>query len=152
MAEVNSRQAAKIAAGQKVANSDAGRLRTVVIQTPAVFSQLAIDDTLAGGVFIPAGSRIVNARVSCSAGTASSTFNLGLRKRKDLTVVDATAITSLQAITSASTTPVPCANGTKMAAGVDYVLADDCEVYLTAKGAVLAANQLVRIEVDYVGA
>ena len=30
-------------------------------------------------------------------------------------------------------------------AGVDYVLADDCEVYLTAKGAVLAANQVVRV-------
>lgn len=152
MAETNSRQAARIALGQKVQNADAGRLRTIVIQTPATFAQLAIDDTLAGGQFIPAGSRIVNARVSNSAGTASSTFNLGLRKRKDGTVVDATAITSLQAITSATTTPVPCANGTKVSAGVDYVLADDCEVYLTAKGAVLAANQVVRIEVDYVGA
>lgn len=152
MAEINSRQAARIAAGTKVQNADAGRLRTVVIQTPAVFTQLAIDDTIASGQFIPAGSRIVNARVSCSAGTASSTFNAGLRKRVGGAVVDATAITSLQAITSASTTPVPCANGTKMAAGVDYVLADDCEVYLTAKGAVLAANQLVRFEVDYIGA
>ena len=75
MAEINSRQAAKIAAGQKVANSDAGRLRTVVIQTPAAFSAMATDDTLAGGVFIPAGSRIVNARVSNGAGTASSTIS-----------------------------------------------------------------------------
>lgn len=38
-----------------------------------------------------------------------------------------------------------------MAGGVDQVLTDDAEVYVTAKGAVLAANQLVRIEVDYIG-
>lgn len=152
MAEINSRQAARIAAGNKVLNADAGRLRTVVVQTPATFSQLAIDDTLAGGVFIPKGSRIVNARVSNGTGTASSTINVGLRKRADNTVLSATAISSLIAITTATTTPTAAGNGAYIAGGVDQVLSDDAEVYVTAKGAVLAANQLLRIEVDYIGA
>lgn len=152
MAEINSRQAAKIALGQKLANHEAGRLRTVVIQMPAAFAQLAIDDTVAGGQFIPAGSRIVNARVQNGTGTASSTINVGLRKRKDGTVISATAIASLIAITTATTTPTAAGNGAYVAGGVDQVLADDAEVYITAKGAVLAANQLVRVEVDYIGA
>lgn len=152
MAEINSRQAARIAAGNKVLNADAGRLRTVVVQTPATFSQLAIDDTLAGGVFIPKGSRVVGARISNAAGTASSTVNVGLRKRADGTVLSATAISSLIAISSATTTSTNAGNGAYIAAGVDQVLSDDAEVYVTAKGAVLAANQLLRIEVDYIGA
>lgn len=152
MAEVNSRQAAKIALGQKLSNNEAGRLRTVVIQTPATFTQLAIDDTLAGGVYIPKGARIVNARISNGTGTASSTLNVGLRKRSDGTVISSTAITSLIAITTATTTPTAAGNGTYIAGGVAQTLADDAEVYCTAKGAVLAANQLVRVEVDYIGA
>lgn len=152
MAEINSRQAARIAAGNKVLNADAGRLRTVVVQTPATFAQLAINDTIAGGVFIPKGSRVVNARVSNAAGTASSTINVGLRKRADNTVLSATAISSAIAISSATTTPTAAGNGAYLAAGVDNVLTDDAEVYVTATGAVLAANQLVRIEVDYIGA
>lgn len=152
MAEINSRQAAKIAAGNKLLNSEAGRDRTVVVQTPAVFSQLAIDDTIAGGVFIPKGSRIMAARVSNSTGTASSTINIGLRKRSDGTVLSATAIGSLIAITTATTTSTNAGNGAYIAGGVDQVLSDDAEVYITAKGAVLAANQLVRVEVDYIGA
>lgn len=152
MAEVNSRQAAKIALGQKLNNAEAGRLRTVVVQTPAVFAQLAINDTLAGGVYIPAGARVVACRVNNGTGTASSTINIGLRKRKDGTVLSATAIGSAIAITTATTTPVNGANGAYVAGGVDQVLTDDAEVYLTALGAVLAANQLLRVEVDYIGA
>ena len=151
MAETNSSQAAKIAAGNKLPPCDHGKLHTAVITTPATFAQLAIDDTLAGGVFIPAGSRIVNARISNGAGTASSTLNVGLRKRSDGTVLSATAISSLIAITSATTIPTAAGNGAYIAAGVDQVLAYDAEVYCTAKGAVLAANQDVRVEIDYVG-
>ena len=152
MAETNSRQAAKLALGQKLKNSEAGRLRTVVVQTPATFSALAIDDTLADGVFIPKGSRIVGCRINNGTGTASSTINVGLRKRSDGTVLSATAISSLIAITTAATTPVNGANGAYVAGGVDQEVSDDAEVYVTAKGAVLAANQLLRIEVDYIGA
>ena len=152
MAEINSRQAARIAAGSKVLNADAGRLRTVVVQTPATFAQLAINDTIAGGVFIPKGSRVVACRVSNSAGTASSTISIGLRKRADSTVMSATAIGSAIPIASATTTSTNGANGAYVANGVDQVISDDAEVYITATGAVLAANQLVRVEVDYIGA
>jgi len=152
MAEINSRQAAKIALGQKLSPSEAGRIRTVVVQTPAVFAALNIDDTIAGGAYIPKGARIVAARVSFSTGTASSTINVGLRDRLTGTVLSATAIASLIAITTATTLPLALGNGAYIAAGVDQVLASDAEVYVTAKGAVLAANQLVRIEVDYIGA
>jgi hypothetical protein len=152
MAEFNSRQAAKIALGQKLSNNEAGRRRTVVMQTLAAFAALAINDTLAGGVFIPKGARVVGARVSNSAGTASSTMNVGLRNRLTGVVLSATAIASAIAITTATTTSVDAGNGAYIAAGVNQVVSDDAEVYLTATGAVLAANQLVRVEVDYIGA
>lgn len=152
MAEINSRQAAKVAAGSKLLNSEAGRLRTAIVQTPAVFAQLAINDTIAGGSFIPKGSRIVNSRVNNGTGTAASTINVGLRKRSDGTVLSATAISSAIAITTATTAPTAAGNGAYIAGGVDQVLTDDAEIYITATGAVLAANQLVRVEVDYIGA
>jgi hypothetical protein len=151
MAEFNSRVAAKIALGQKASNHEAGRRRTVIFQTPAAFAQLAVNDTMAGGVFIPKGSRILGARVSNAAGTASSTFNLGLRKRADGTVLSATAISSAIAISSATTTPGDAGNGAYLAGGASTILTDDAEVYLTATGAVLAANQALWIAVDYVG-
>lgn len=153
MAETNSRQAAKVAAGTKNLNTDCGQRRTVVIETPATFSQLAINDTLAGGVYIPSGSRILGAKVSNAAGTASSTIDIGLRKRKDGTVLSATAIATGIAISSATTNPSIASNGAYLAAGVAaQVLTDDAEPYITAKGAVLAANQALRVEIDYVGA
>lgn len=150
MAEVNSAQSAKIAAGTKLDTNEQGNVRAVVVTTPATFAQLAIDDTMATGIFIPKGSRIIDATKQHGTGTASSTVNIGLRKR-DGTVIDATAISSLTALTTATTTPVECGNGTYLAAGVNQVLADDAEVYLTAKGAVLAANQDVCIVITYVG-
>lgn len=148
MAEVNSAQSAKIAAGTQLKTNEQGRVMVANITTPATFAQLAIDDTMATGVFIPAGARILSASKNHGTGTASSTANVGLRKR-DGTVVDATAICSVTALTTATTTPVECGNGTYIAAGVDTVLADECEIYITAKGAVLAANQDVRLSVFY---
>ncbi len=153
MAETNSRQAALVAANQKIKNADSGRCRTVVIETPASFAQLAINDTLAGGVVIPANSRIIGAKVSNGTGTTSSTIDIGLRKKKDGTVMSATAIATGIAITTATTNPTDASNGAYLAAGVaQQFLSDDAEPYITAKGAVLAANQAIRIEIDYVGA
>lgn len=150
MAETNSAQAAKIAAGTKLSVNEQGYIKAVVVTTPATFTQLAIDDTLATGQFIPKGARIVNATVQNGTGTASSTINVGLRKR-DGTVISATAISSLIAIATATTTPTAAGNGAYLAAGIDQVLADDAEVYITAKGAVLAANQDVCIVISYIG-
>lgn len=153
MPEINSRQAVKVAASQKNTNADAGQRRTVVIETPATFAQLAINDTIAGGQFIPAGARVLGARVSNGIGTAASTINIGLRKRKDGTVLSATAIATGIAITTATTNPTEASNGAYLAAGAaQQLLTDDAEPYITATGAVLAANQAVRVEIDYVGA
>lgn len=152
MAEFNSRQAALIALGNKVKGGDAGRVRTVVVETPATFSAAAVNDTMAGGVYIPAGSRVVAARLSCAAGAASSTITVGLRRRKDNTVLSATAITAATSIASAITgTPTQVFTGAYSASGAaQQILTDDAEVYLTFLGATSSANQAIRVEVDYV--
>jgi hypothetical protein len=148
MAEVNSFNKAEQVANRKMKPSYHGIVKCATIRMPVTYAQLAIDDTVATGVILPAGARLLAPFVRNGAGTASSTLNIGLRKKSDATVVDATALASLLAITSAAAASV--ATGTKIAAGVEYTLAEDCEVYLTAKGAVLAANQLLEINVLYV--
>jgi hypothetical protein len=150
MAEVNSQQSALIAAGQKLKHCDHGKIEALVITTPATFAQLAISDTMASGQFIPKGSRILSVWEGHGTGTASSTMDIGLRKR-DGTVVDADGLTAVAAITAATTIDLNVSTGALLAVGVDYVTLDDVEVYLTAKGAVLAANQDLRITVYYIG-
>lgn len=150
MAEVNSQQSALVAAGSKIKHCDHGKSEYVVITTPATFSALQIADTMASGQFIPAGSRIISVWKGHGTGTASSTFDLGLRKR-DGTVIDADGLVALSALTTATTVDLSCGTGALLAVGVDYVTTDDAEVYLTAQGAVLAANQDVRIIVEYIG-
>ena len=150
MAEVNSAQAALVAAGSKIKHCDHGKAEYLVMTTPATFAELAIDDTLASGQFIPKGSRILSVWKGHGTGTASSTADIGLRKR-DGTVIDADGLSALTTLTTATTIDLSVGTGALLAAGKDYVLADDAEVYLTAKGAVLAANQDVRITVEYIG-
>lgn len=148
MAEVNSFNKAEQVAGRKLTASYHNDIRVATIRMPVTYAQLAIDDTVATGVVLPAGARLMPPVVRNGAGTALSTLNIGLRKASDGTVVDATALAALLAITSAAVTTV--GTGTKIAGGVLYTLEDPCEVYLTAKGAVLAANQLLEINVPYV--
>jgi hypothetical protein len=152
MAEVNSKEAALIAAGSKLKHSSHGKIETIVITTPLVFAELAIADTLATGMIIPKGSRILGVRKSHGTGTAASTFDLGLRRTNaDKTVIDMDGLVKVSALTTATTVPLDCGNGDLILGGIDSVTAYDAEVYLTARGAVLAANQAVRIEVDYIG-
>lgn len=150
MAEINSVQAALVAAGSKIKHCDHGKCEVIVMTTPATFSALSIGDTIASGQFIPKGSRILRVSKGNGTGTASSTFDLGLRKR-DGTVVDADGLVSLNALTTATTVDVEVGNGALLAAGVDYVTTDDVEPYLTAQGAVLAANQDIRLVIRYIG-
>jgi hypothetical protein len=152
MAEVNSKEAVLIAAGQKLKHSSRGKKETIVFSTPLVFSALNIADTMASGHIIPKGSRILGVRKNHGTGTASSTFDLGLRQTNAAkTVIDADGLVAVSALTTATTTSLDCGNGALIAAGIDSVTAYDAEVYLTAQGAVLAANQAVRIEIDYIG-
>lgn len=150
MAEVNSAQAAKIAAGTKLDTNEQGILKCLVVTTPATFAELAIADTMATGQFIPKGSRIVSVTKEHGTGTASSTLDVGLRQR-DGTVIDMDGLCAVTAMTTATTTPVECGNGALIAAGINSVTAYDAEVYLTARGAVLAANQDVCLCIYYVG-
>lgn len=150
MAEVNSQQAALVAAGSKIKHCDNGKVECLVMTTPETFAQLAIDDTMASGQWIPKGSRILSVWKGNGTGTASSTCDIGLRKR-DGTVVDADGLSVAAALATATTIDVNVSTGALLAAGKDYVTEDEVEVYLTAKGAVLAANQDVRITVWYVG-
>jgi hypothetical protein len=153
MAEIQSRQAVKVVGGTKNLNADSGRVRTVVLETPAAYAALQIGDTVAGGVYIPAGCRVLGARVSNNANAASVTISIGLRKKKDGTVLNAGAIASGIAITAATTNPTAASNGTYLAAGAAaQVLTDDAEVYLTTAGAISTLNVAIRVEVDFVGA
>lgn len=150
MAESNSQQSAALAAGQKLKHYDHGKVEALVITTPASFTQLAINDTLASGQFIPKGSRILSVWKGNGTGTASSTADIGLRKR-DGSVVDADGLSASADLATATTIDVNVSTGALLAAGKDYVTADDVEVYLTATGAVLKADQDVRITVFYIG-
>lgn len=150
MPEFNSAQAAKIAASTKLSTNEQGVLKCLVVTTPATFAQLAIADTLATGQFIPKGSRVIKVQKQHGTGTAASTADVGLRKR-DGTVISATALAAVTALTTATTISLEAGNGTYLAAGVDQILADDAEVYLTAQGAVLAANQDICLHIYYVG-
>lgn len=153
MAEVASRQSALIAANSKIFHTDSGSRRTVVIETTAAYASLAINDTIAGGHSIPAKTRILGSRVQCAAGTASSTIDIGLRKKKDGTVLSATAIATGVSIASATTAPLEGSNGAYLAGGLaQQILSDDAEPYITIKGAATPANQAIRVEIDYVGA
>lgn len=152
MAEIQSRQAAKSAANTKNLRADTGSRRTVVVELPATYASLGIGDTVAGGVFIPAGCRAVGGKVSNGANAASVTMSIGLRKRKDGTVLSATAIATGIAISSATTNPTDASNGAYLAGGASaQILTDDAEVFLTFAGAASTANVPIRVEVDYVG-
>jgi hypothetical protein len=153
MAETNSAQAALSALNQKVTHASSGRIRCKVITMPATYAQMAIADTIAGGPsnIIPKGSRIVGCRISNGTNTASCTLSVGLRKTDAAkTIVSGTAIAILTAITTATTVPTVASNGTLIAGAVDTVTTEDDEIYCTIAGAVLAANALLRVEVDYI--
>lgn len=151
MAEINSKEAALVAAGSKVNNASHGRKRTLVVNFPETYTALAVNDTVASKQFIPVGSRIIGCRVGNGTGAASSTMDVGVRQR-DGTVVDADGIATVVAITTATTVPVEVGDGALIAAGIDSVTTVDLEVYCTMKGATNTANQDIRVEVDYIGA
>lgn len=151
MAELNNitRNGAAQVAGSKAPAGSFNRRRTLVVTMLAAYAAPAQNDTAGTGIVLPRGTRIVlPVTVSCAAGTASSTLSVGLRDAVTKTAVDATAIVNAAAISSASTSQVN--TGTKLITGQDYLLPQDCEVYLTFGGAAGAANQAIRVEIDFV--
>ncbi|HEY0878989.1 MAG TPA: hypothetical protein VGE10_11120 [Zeimonas sp.] len=147
MAEVNSYQAAELAAGRKLAPATHNRLRTAYFRTPTTHA-IANGDTMGSGLTLPAGARIVRVRESHGAGAASSTVDVGVRNPTTKVAIVADAIVKALALTSAGVSdPV---TGTKILGGADYVLPSDAELYATFGGATPTANQQVAFWVDYI--
>lgn len=149
MAEVNTTQGAKLIAQQKLLpHENFGRVRSLNSKMPTTYAQLAINDTIFIGR-VPAGTRVLaDGVVSCAAGTASCTLDIGLRETRTGTVLSATGIAT--GVDAAASGVKAANNGAYITAGAEYVTLVECDVYATVKGAVLAANQALKFEIPYV--
>jgi hypothetical protein len=149
MAEVNGRGATEIAAGRKLMTDSQGKDATAICELNLTHGQYSIADTIGYGIILKKGTRLRSGVIlSNNAGTASCTLAIGLRNNVTKVAVDATAILAATAINASQT--VMAFTGTKIAAGLRYVLDQDCEIYGTVAGAVVATDQAVRVEVPYI--
>ena len=147
MPEFNSRQAAAIAAGSKTLANSLGKKRVAVITSPAT-AAYAQNDTIASATVLPKGTRfLADSLVSNAALGASVTLSVGIRNAKTKAVIDATAIANAVAVATAGQTLLN--NGTKVAAGIEYVTTEEVEVYATLGGGTPTTNAQFRIEVSY---
>ncbi|MEM5429396.1 hypothetical protein [Cupriavidus oxalaticus] len=150
MAEIVSRQAAKVAAGTKMSPNEAyGRKRVVVITSPAAHA-LAQNDTVASPVLLPVGTRFTcNSFVSCAAMGAGVTLDVGIRDANGV-AIDADGIAAAVDVAAAGRSALN--NGALVAAGAEYVTTVPCYVYATFGGANPTDNAQFRIEVEVVTA
>lgn len=151
MAEVKSTQTTNVANGYKnPVNSDShsGRVRAFYARFVNGASTLATSDTILLGE-LPKGARIrKDWLVNCGAGTASSTLDIGLRKKSDGTVIDADGIAA--SVNTAAAGYKDANTGALIAAGAEYVTTEAVEVYATVTGAVFAASQALTVDGTYV--
>lgn len=149
MAEVNTTQGANLVARKKVlAHEMGGRVRILAAKMPAVHAGAAINDTILLGR-LPVGSRILtDGVVGCAAGTATSVLDIGLRKTRDGAVIDADGIAVGVDIAAAGTKAA--INGALITNGAEYVTTEEVDVYATVRVAALAANQVLKVELQYV--
>jgi len=149
MAEVNTSQGANLVARKKVLPHESqGRVRILASKMPAVHPGAAINDTIFLGR-LPIGSRILSdGIVSCAAGTATSTLDIGVRKTRDGAVINASGIAAGVDIAAAGTKAAT--NGALITNGAEYVTTEEVDVYATVKVAALAANQALKVELQYV--
>lgn len=152
MAEVNvTRTRLSKIAGTKAPASSFNRVREAVASMAAAYVAPANGDTAGTDLVLVQGSRLVGGVfVSNAAGNASSTLSVGLRDPITKVAIDATAIVNALAISAAGAQTVN--TGTKLISGQDYILPQDCEVYLTFGGAAGLANQQIRVEVPFIAA
>jgi hypothetical protein len=135
--------------GRKSPAAMQNRIRTAVIQTPATYAAPAQNDTAGTELYLKQGSRVLlPVTLSCAVGTASSTVRVGIRDAVTKVAIDATAVLADTSIATAATGQHN--TGTKCTGGQEYFMPQDVELYLTFTGAAGTANQLVRIEVQYV--
>lgn len=149
MAEVNTTQGAKFVAKTKLSPHESfGRKRILAAKMPTTYAQLAINDTIFLGR-VPVNSRFtLNSNVGLGTGTASCVLDIGIRSSKTGTVIDADGLAvGIEATTAGNKT---AASGALITAGVEYVTTEEVDVYATVRGAVLAANQPLKFEIEYV--
>lgn len=150
MAEITSRQAARIASQGKMSAGSSNPLRASVITGPAT-AAWAQNDTCGNRDRIPAGSRIVGAFVNCAAMGASVTLDVGLRAwTADGTgaAIDADGIVAALAVSSA--TNAFNASGALVASGVESLTTADAEPYFTLTGANPTDDAAIRVTVMFI--
>lgn len=152
MAEQVSRQAAKIAANQKMLPHEAGgRVRVAVITSPATVTW-ANGDTIASPHIIPAGSRILcTSYISCQDMGTSITADLGLRNANTGAEVDLDGIATAIDVATAAVRAV-ANNGALVKDGVESVTTVPTVPVLTLNGGTPTANAQIRAEVMYLTA
>lgn len=152
MPEFNSRQAALIAAGSKTLSNSVGKKRTLVMTSPAT-AAWAQNDTLASGVLLPKGTRFTcGSFASHAAMGAGVTLSVGIRNFRTKAAISgaggAAGIASAVDVSAAGRSALN--NGSLVAAGVEYMATEDCEVYATLGGANPTDDAQIRIEVEYI--
>jgi hypothetical protein len=151
MAELTNvtRSSAAIVAGRKTDPTDQNRVRVAVFQTAATYAAVPSGDTIATGLVLQKGTRLLcPVTLSNATNAASVTLAVGLRDAVTKVAIDATAIMAATAITTAATAQVN--TGTKLTAGQFYTLPQDAEIYATIGGATSTANAQIRVEISYV--
>lgn len=133
----------------KAALQDIGNnIKSFFVNTPATYAAQAIGQVFDFGV-IPAGSRILpKAELSCAAGAASSTIDIGIKKASDGTVILANGLAVGIALTTAGIKDAN--NGTLLALGTGYITTEDVIIYGTFQGAANTANQQIAVTLSYV--
>ena len=146
MAEVVSKQAAKIAAGTKLTGADYGHPSVVVFTSPDTVTW-ANGDTLGSGIRLPVGTRILaNGYASFADMGTSITLDVGIRNFATGVAVDADGIAAAVDVATAAARSV-LNSGALVKDGVEYVTTVETEIYATLSGGTPTANAQIRIEV-----
>jgi hypothetical protein len=149
MAEIQSKQAAVVAAGTKnlAPKMGLGKKVVYVITSPDTVTW-AQGDTIASPHKLPKGSRILSdSYINCADMGTSITCDVGLRKASDGTAIDADGIAAAIDVATAATRAI-ANNGALVKDGVEYITTEDSYIYATLNGGTPGANAQIKIEVS----
>ena len=146
MAEIASRQKAKLDAGGLVTGAEGlGKVRALTITTPATHD-LENGDTMASGVLIPKDARILGIFEVSSGAVTGVNIDLGLRNFDTKEVIDLDGLFDGYSIGTAGTNIVPTANiGALIDDGAEYLVPERAEAYITVTTGNPDANDQFRV-------